>query len=93
MRAIKALSICLAIPLIPIIISRRYWTRRKNILSPRTCGDCTIDNTLFVKFMKSGLKRISELTLTEDERITLERIRNEPESLLDDNARLGENNK
>lgn len=62
-------------------------------LSPRTCGDCTMDDTLFMKFMKSGLMRISELTLTEDERITLERIRNEPESLLDDNDSLGKNNK
>lgn len=64
-----------------------------SVLSPRTCGDCTMDDTLYMKFMESGLTRISELTLTEGERITLERIRNEPESLLDDNDRLGKNNK
>ena len=48
------------------------------ILSPRTCGDCTIDGTLWWKMMKG--KSVSEFT--EDEMKTLQRIMNEPESIL-----------
>jgi len=49
------------------------------LLSPRTCGNCTIENTLWFQLM-IGKKSLSELTDREKE--TLRRIQNEPESLM-----------
>lgn len=49
------------------------------ILSPKTCGECTIENTLWFKLI-CGNENLGELT--ESEKETLERIKNEPESLM-----------
>lgn len=52
---------------------------RYRLLSPRKCGDCSIADTLWFK-LSTGKTRLSELTDREKE--TLERIQNEPESLM-----------
>lgn len=51
----------------------------RNILTPRTCGNCLIADTLCIKLL-TGKKTFFDLT--ESEKETLERIKNEPESLL-----------
>lgn len=54
------------------------------LLSPRTCGDCTIENTLFWKINTGGLPIVIESSLSPDELVTWKRIKGEPESLLND---------
>lgn len=56
------------------------------IIGPRTCGNCAMADTLYMKFINSGLISITESALTPEELKTLVRIRNEPESLLDEEA-------
>lgn len=51
----------------------------RNFLTARKCGNCSIADTLCFKLL-SGQKTFSDLSA--DERETLERIKNEPESLL-----------
>lgn len=52
------------------------------LLGPRTCGDCSVTNTLFWKVQQQEIPIVSERDLTAEERKTWERIKNEPESLL-----------
>lgn len=51
----------------------------RNFLLPRKCGNCSIVDALCFKLL-SGKKTFSDLSA--DEKETLERIKNEPESLL-----------
>lgn len=53
-------------------------------LFPRTCGNCTIADTLYMKVMKQELPIVVESRLTPEERRTWRRIKAEPESLLCD---------
>lgn len=52
---------------------------RFRILSPRTCGNCSIADTLWFKLVS---KEKTPYALSEDEKETMERVMNEPESLL-----------
>lgn len=53
------------------------------MLSPRTCGDCTMVGTLYMKINSPGrLPIVLEDELTPEELITWKRIKSEPESLL-----------
>lgn len=52
------------------------------LLSQRTCGDCLMADTLYMKVMKQKLPIVMEDTLTPEELITWRRIKAEPESLL-----------
>lgn len=52
------------------------------MLFQRTCGNCTMENTLYAKVMKQELPIVIEKTLTEAEKKTWKRIKAEPESLL-----------
>jgi hypothetical protein len=50
------------------------------IVSPRTCGDCGIDKTLYWRFIKGEVKSFEDLSDAEAELLT--RIQNEPGSVL-----------
>lgn len=53
------------------------------MLSPRTCGDCTMAGTLYWKVMNSGkIPIVCEGDLSPEELVTWRRIKDEPESLL-----------
>ena len=52
------------------------------LLSPRTCGDCVLVDTLFWKVRQQSLPLVIEGNLTEDELVIWRRIKGEPESLL-----------
>lgn len=53
------------------------------LLSPRTCGDCSIKDTLFWKINASGgLPIVIESSLSPEELVIWRRIKAEPESLL-----------
>lgn len=53
------------------------------LLSPRTCGDCLMTDTLFWKINQGGgIPFVIESTLTPEELVTWHRIKGEPESLL-----------
>ncbi len=54
------------------------------LLGPRTCGNCTIIDTLYLKVMKQKIPIVIESNLTEKELRTWRRIKNEPESLLEE---------
>lgn len=54
------------------------------LLGPRNCGKCSIMDTLFLKVQKQKFPIVIEKTLTEEELKTLNRIKNEPESLLEE---------
>ena len=54
------------------------------ILSPRTCGNCQLKDTLFWKVTTSGLPVVVENSLSPSEAITWNRIKNEPFSLLNE---------
>lgn len=49
------------------------------IVSPRTCGDCMIDNTVWYKLT---MKNQSVDSLTNPEKATINRILAEPESIM-----------
>ena len=51
-------------------------------LFQRTCGNCTMENTLYMKVMKQKLPIVMESTLTSEELRTWRRMKAEPESLL-----------
>lgn len=54
------------------------------MLSPRTCGDCPMAQTLFHKVhSQQSIPIVMENNLTKEELIVWERIKGEPESLLD----------
>ena len=52
------------------------------LLSPRTCGDCNMQQTLWWKVNQQSIPIVIDGELNEKERETWERIKNEPESLL-----------
>ena len=54
------------------------------LLGPRTCGKCTWNDTLFIKVHQQAIPIVIEKTLTKKELQTWQRIKNEPESLLDE---------
>lgn len=54
------------------------------LLGPSNCGKCSIMDTLFLKVQKQKFPIVIEKTLTEEELKTLNRIKNEPESLLEE---------
>ncbi len=54
------------------------------LLGPRICGDCSIEDTLFIRVHKQSLPIVLENTLTPKELVTWRRIKAEPESLLAD---------
>lgn len=54
------------------------------LLGPRNCGKCSIMDTLFLKVQKQKFPIVIEKTLIEEELKTLNRIKNEPESLLEE---------
>ena len=55
------------------------------LLSPRTCGNCLMKDTLFWKINTSGkLPIVCEGNLTPKELVTWQRIKGEPESLLEE---------
>lgn len=54
------------------------------LLGPRNCGKCSIMDTLFLKVQKQKFPIVIEKTLTEEELKTLNRIKNEPESLFEE---------
>lgn len=57
------------------------------LLGPRTCGSCTIDTTLFWRVnteKKVPIPVVIDGMLTPKERITWQRIKGEPESLLEE---------
>lgn len=54
------------------------------VLGPRTCGNCTMIDTLYLKVMKQKIPIVIESDLTEKELRTWYRIKNEPESLLEE---------
>ena len=54
------------------------------LLGPRTCGKCGITNTLFWKVQQQTLPIVLENVLTEEELEIWQRIKTEPESLLEE---------
>lgn len=50
------------------------------IVSPRTCGNCGIEKTLYWRLI--NYKGEDAYPATEEDRVLLERIQNEPESVL-----------
>lgn len=56
-----------------------YKTENFKILAPRTCGDCGIEKTVWWALLmeKKGFEN-----LTEAQKLTVERINQEPENLL-----------
>lgn len=55
---------------------------RFGMLSPRMCGDCGLEDTLFWKVNSGGSPIVTEGNLSPNELITWERIKAEPESLI-----------
>ena len=61
------------------------------LLSPRTCGNCSIVDTLFMKINAPGrVPIVVQSELTPAELITWRRIKAEPESLLVEEAGQGD---
>lgn len=54
------------------------------LLGPRTCGNCGLADTLFWKVQQQSIPLVIEGNLTDDELVTWQRIKNEPESLLEE---------
>lgn len=54
------------------------------ILFQRTCGECTMINSLYMKVMKQQIPIVLEKTLTSEKLKTWNRIKTEPESLLEE---------
>lgn len=52
------------------------------LLSPRTCGSCGIEDTLYMKVMAQEIPIVFDSMLTQEELVTWNRIKGEPESLL-----------
>lgn len=49
------------------------------IVSPRTCGDCSMIDTLWMALQSGKIKGIDDMTV--DQRVVLARIQNEPASI------------
>lgn len=54
------------------------------VLSPRTCGECGITETLWWKLATDKKKEHNMEDLTDEEKITMKRILLEPYSLLEE---------
>jgi predicted kinase len=54
------------------------------ILTPRTCGNCSMGDTLFFKVSVLNIQDMDDKNLTPKELATLRRIQGEPESLLEE---------
>lgn len=54
------------------------------IISPRKCGDCGIDDTVWWKLATGKNKELSMESLTDKEKKTIKRILSEPYSLLEE---------
>lgn len=54
------------------------------LLGPRTCGNCGLADTLFWKVQQQSIPLVIEGNLTKNELVTWQRIKNEPESLLEE---------
>ncbi len=55
------------------------------LLGPRKCGSCSLKDTLFWKVVvEQGVPLVIESSLTEDELVVWQRIKGEPESLLEE---------
>ena len=50
------------------------------VLSPRTCGDCTIEGTLWMAVQSEKIKTLEDMT--PEQRVVLARIQNEPASIM-----------
>ena len=50
------------------------------IVSPRTCGDCALVDTLWMALQSGKIKSIDDMA--PEQRITLARIQNEPASIM-----------
>ena len=50
------------------------------IVSPRTCGNCTIEGTLWMALQSGKIKKLEDMIL--EQRVTLARIQNEPASIM-----------
>ena len=49
------------------------------IVSPRTCGDCSMMDTLWMALQSGKIKGVDDMTV--DQRVVLARIQNEPASI------------
>lgn len=49
------------------------------VVSPRTCGNCPITDTLWMALQTGSIKRIQDMTI--EQRVVLARIQNEPASI------------
>lgn len=54
------------------------------LLGPRTCGNCSLTDTLFWKIYQQSFPMVVASNLNEDELVTWNRIKGEPESLLEE---------
>lgn len=59
---------------------------RFGVLGPRTCGSCTMVDTLYLKIQKQEYPIVFEGNLTPQELATWRRIKAEPESLLNEDG-------
>lgn len=50
------------------------------VVSPRTCADCSIDRTLYWALQTGKIKNLEDLS--EKQKETLNRIQNEPQSIM-----------
>ena len=50
------------------------------VVSPRTCGDCGIEDTLWMALQSGKIKSLDDMT--PEQRVVLARIQNEPESII-----------
>ena len=50
------------------------------IVSPRTCGNCTIEGTLWMALQSGKIKDLEDMT--PEQRVVLARIQNEPASIM-----------
>lgn len=54
------------------------------VVSPRTCGDCGIEDTLWMALQSGKIKSLDDMT--PEQRVVLARIQNEPESIIPPNG-------
>ena len=50
------------------------------VVSPRTCGDCGMEDTLWMALQSGKIKSLDDMT--PEQRVVLARIQNEPESIM-----------
>ncbi len=54
------------------------------VVSPRTCGDCGIEDTLWMALQSGKIKSLDDMT--PEQRVVLARIQNEPKSIIPPNG-------